>query len=111
MSVGTHCILDIYDIQNTIKLEPDSIARIMDKIVDICSFTVVKKAEHRFTPYGLTIVYILSESHLIIHTFPERMICNIDIFCCKKNIQFNNVLEYVQSIFPGARFEQKIICR
>lgn len=37
-----------------------------------CGFGVMKEMEHHFTPYGYTGIWLLSESHLAIHTFPEH---------------------------------------
>lgn len=109
--MGRHCILDIYNIENTTNLEPEKIIVMMDTIIDICSFTVVEKVQHLFQPIGLTAVYILSESHIIVHTFPEKGVCNIDIFCCRKDIGFETVVEFLRNMFPLAKIEQKIISR
>ena len=37
---------------------------------------------HRFQPYGLTALGLLSESHISIHTWPERRFVAIDVFTC-----------------------------
>ena len=45
----------------------------------------------KFTPQGLTIIYLLSESHLSIHTWPETKSCAIDFYHCgpmsRKNLE------------------------
>jgi len=35
-----------------------------------------------FSPKGITLVYILSESHLVIHTWPELGTAHIDLVTC-----------------------------
>ena len=37
---------------------------------------------HRFEPQGLTGIVLLSESHISIHTWPERGEAAVDVFTC-----------------------------
>jgi len=39
-------------------------------------------AEHEFYPYGITIMMVLAESHISMHTWPERHEIQIDLFHC-----------------------------
>lgn len=44
--------------------------------------TVIKTISYHFLPQGVTAVSLLSESHISIHTWPERGEAAIDIFTC-----------------------------
>lgn len=46
--------------------------------------TVLERLAHRFEPQGWTVVYMLAESHIAIHSWPERRYIHIDIVTCKK---------------------------
>ena len=48
--------------------------------------TVVGAHAHRFQPVGVSVVVVLSESHLALHTWPERGTASIDIFVCSPTI-------------------------
>jgi S-adenosylmethionine decarboxylase len=38
---------------------------------------------HRFgEPGGVTGLYLLSESHLAWHTYPESLLCTLNLYCC-----------------------------
>ena len=40
---------------------------------------------HRFGgPGGVTGLYLLSESHLAWHTYPERALCTLNLYCCRE---------------------------
>ena len=41
--------------------------------------------DYHFTPYGFTALYLLSESHLAIHTFPEENKSYIELSSCIDN--------------------------
>jgi len=81
--LGTHIIVDIIKINDKEKLKYSStIIPILDNIVNQCNLNVVSVAFHQFEPYGFTGVYVLSESHLSIHTFvDEEKVC-LDLYTC-----------------------------
>jgi S-adenosylmethionine decarboxylase len=58
---------------------------IMNRIAEKCRFTVVARAFHQFEPHGATGVLVLAESHFSAHTYPEKNMIYIDVFCCCPN--------------------------
>lgn len=44
--------------------------------------TVITHSFHHFSPYGVSGVVIIAESHLAIHTWPERNFAAVDFFSC-----------------------------
>lgn len=52
------------------------------KAIKETGLTPVAYKEHKFTPHGKTMVWILSESHFIIHTYPEHNYLSIDCYTC-----------------------------
>lgn len=59
-----------------------NIERIARAIVDKLKLQVVKKISYIFKPQGETLVWILSQSHLALHTYPEEKKIHIDLVCC-----------------------------
>jgi S-adenosylmethionine/arginine decarboxylase-like enzyme len=58
-------------------------------------FTVVKDCEYEYTPHGITKVLVLSESHCVIHTYPEYAYLSLDLFVCNAEINLEEVLQHV----------------
>lgn len=54
----------------------------MDAAVKASGAAILNKTFHVFPPNGLTIVYLLSESHASLHTYPEFNACFVDLFTC-----------------------------
>lgn len=109
---GTHIIIDIYDIDNNELLKfNDSIINILDKIVNKFNLNVVNKAIHQFEPYGVTGVYVLSESHLSIHTFVEEKKVSMDLYTCNIFNRDLELIEYIKKIFSSCNCNYKIIDR
>ena len=49
-----------------------------------CGFWVIGEIEHRFEPQGYTVLFLLGESHLAVHTFPEHNKMYIELSSCNK---------------------------
>jgi S-adenosylmethionine decarboxylase proenzyme len=90
MSVGKHIIVDLFDV-NLNKLQDingnynkreywDSF---MNKCFDSSGVTCLETVWHDFDKLGaFTVLYLLSESHLSIHTWPEKNYIALDVFTC-----------------------------
>lgn len=55
--------------------------------------TVVQELSHAFPGTGLTCVLILSESHAVLHTWPETGTVNVDIFSCSTRLKSLEAIE------------------
>jgi S-adenosylmethionine/arginine decarboxylase-like enzyme len=66
-----------------------------DKILKDSGFGILKYVEHYFEPFGYTGLWLLSESHFAIHTFPEENISYIELSSCveKQYINFIKINE------------------
>ena len=102
MTLGKHLIADIYNINNPVVLTTiDGIEPLMKKIVEVGNLNVVGEVRQQFKPVGATILYLLSESHLSIHTYPERNYCAIDLYCCNPLINMIEILDVIYKYFNG----------
>lgn len=66
----------------------------LDKILKESELTVLGDMEKQFSPYGYTKLWLLAESHLAIHTFPEENKTYIELSSCHSGKQntFTNLL-------------------
>lgn len=55
---------------------------ICEKALQASNMNVVQRIDHQFEPQGTTAVWILAESHMAIHTYPEANFIAIDVFTC-----------------------------
>jgi S-adenosylmethionine decarboxylase len=78
---GMHLLVDLWGAKNL--SEPDHIDRALREAAVISGATILHSHFHHFTPNGgVSGVLVLAESHISIHTWPERNFAAIDIFMC-----------------------------
>src|SRR5687767_6341428 len=82
---------------------PDEIMATFFAALRRAGATVVEKASHSFPETGLTCVLILSESHAVLHTWPETGTVNIDIFSCSPRLKSLDAIDELRRSF-GAQY-------
>lgn len=56
----------------------------LERGLKTAGFHVLKSVEHEFSPYGYTKLWLLGESHLALHTFPEEGKAYVELSSCNK---------------------------
>ena len=99
---GTHLIADVINIQNQdLSKTVDGVKPLMEKIIREMDLHVVGQVHKQFEPYGATCLYLLSESHMSIHTYFSERYCAIDLYCCDDGIDMQGVLDIIYLYFNG----------
>lgn len=81
---GTEWMIDAYGCAPARLASLDEIEALLQLVVEQAGLNVVSRAAHAFpSPGGVTAMYLLSESHLTIHTFPEAGLATINLYCCR----------------------------
>ncbi len=98
---GTHLILDLWNAENLDKLEIMETA--MREAVETCGATLLHIHLHHFTPSdGISGVAVLAESHMSVHTWPERGFAAFDVFMCGE-AQPERAIEVLKKHFNPSR--------
>lgn len=75
------------------------------------NLTVVNKIEHSFTPQGETVVFILSESHFTLHTYPENKYFSLDIYVCNMDIDLKKIIDQIKDQIPLEKIDERLMLR
>lgn len=93
--------------------ESHLIKKIINEALDH-SFCIIGMLQHNFTPHGFTCVWLLAESHLAVHSFPEENKCYIELSSCSSpkssdfwKIFFKKCEIELISIEEGVEFNEK----
>src|SRR5437764_12061440 len=79
-AIGRHIILEMWGCQNLDSVETaEQALRDMVAALDV---NLLDLRVYPFSPVGVTGMAIVSESHLVIHTWPEHGYAAVDLFTC-----------------------------
>jgi S-adenosylmethionine decarboxylase len=89
--------------------DPDRVIRAVDQVAIESKLTILKKAEHRFEPQGLTYILVLSQSHLIAHTWPEYRTIVVDVFVCTPDFDVDFLTQRLVAVSGAAQVEKTCV--
>ena len=81
-ALGNHLLVELYGCDRA-RLDDEEFLRAHGEAAAAAMrATVVAVHSHRFEPVGVSVVVVLAESHLALHTWPEHGTASVDIFVC-----------------------------
>jgi S-adenosylmethionine decarboxylase len=83
---GSEWLVDAHGCDPARLRDPDIVCALLDRVVADLDLRVVgQPLVHRFAaPGGVTALYLLTESHLCCHTYPESGVATFNLYCCRE---------------------------
>lgn len=90
MNVGTEWLVDADGCSAKLLRDVETVRSVCDRVVaDLGLRLVAEPMWHQFPqPGGVTGLYLLTESHLACHTYPEIGIATFNLYCCRPRPRF-----------------------
>ena len=116
LGFGLHLTLDGYGCSEEKLANLDTIYEFLERCPDMIEMTKIMPPYvfkyHGKVPedWGVSGFVLIAESHISIHTFPDRAYLSLDIFSCK-NFDYNQAVAYVTELFGIARHELNLLDR
>ena len=109
--LGKHILAEYIGCDKNILDKANVVEQIMLEAAKIANVTIVAKCFHKFSPYGVSGVVVIAESHFAIHTWPEFGYAAVDFFTCNKDCATDNALKYLSECFKAESFSVNLIRR
>lgn len=84
---GKHVFAEFVLIEQELIINTDSLIEKTSTLIKASGATLVDIKIYRFSPHGYTIFFVLKESHVSIHSYPEYGAIFLDVFTCGHNIE------------------------
>lgn len=81
-ALGRHILVEFYGCSADILNDVFLIEKAMVEAAEKAQATVINSTFHHFSPYGVSGVVVIQESHLAIHAWPEHEYAAVDVFTC-----------------------------
>jgi S-adenosylmethionine decarboxylase proenzyme len=109
--LGHHMLVEFYNCNQQILDDVAGIEREMNEAARVCGATIVQSTFHRFQPYGVSGVVVISESHLAIHTWPEYGYASVDLYTCGDTVDPMKAYEHLKAVFEAKDTEIQTLKR
>jgi S-adenosylmethionine decarboxylase len=107
--LGTHLLIDLWGASRLSDIQFMEIT--LKNCIAACNATLLHIHLHQFSDSdGISGVAILAESHITIHTWPERNYAAFDVFMCGA-ANPNNAIDILTAAFQPEEIDVKEILR
>src|SRR5512138_2220097 len=102
-ALGTHLLLELRDCNPKTLSNLEFVTEAMKSAALEAKATIVEVAFHEFSPFGISGMVVIAESHLAIHTWPEYGYAAVDVFSCGDVLQPQTAADYLVEQLGAAR--------
>ncbi|WP_340031090.1 adenosylmethionine decarboxylase [Paenibacillus sp. FSL K6-1122] len=107
---GRHVAVDTWGVDFNLLNNAEYLEAQMVEAAEACGATVMSVQSKQFDPQGATVLVLLSESHLSIHTYPERGFAAIDCYTCGETVDPQLAIDYLVSVLkPETTYAKKLV--
>lgn len=116
-TAGKHLLMEYWGCEVTVLGDVERIERVMREAALVIGATIVRCFFHKFDPSdgeqiaGVTGVVGVEESHLSIHTWPEKGYASVDVFVCGEKCKPHKALPVIKKGLGAGHQETLIVER
>lgn len=109
--LGKHLLIEYYDCDSKILKNTLLTEEYMMGAARLAGATIVESVFHTFSPWGVSGVIVIKESHLTIHTWPEYKYAAVDLFTCGDTIEPWLAFKFLKEKLGAERADIKEVSR
>ena len=110
-ALGRHILAEYYSCDTSALDNTTFLENCMKDAVVASGATIIDTKFHQFSPYGVSGVIVISESHMTIHTWPEYGYAAIDFFTCGDQVDPWKAFDHMNHILKPLNYSTKEIKR
>ncbi|PGM86834.1 adenosylmethionine decarboxylase [Bacillus cereus] len=108
---GRHIIVDLWGVDFSLLNDIHFLEHHLVAAANSSGAHVLNVSKKEFHPYGVTVLILLSESHLSIHTYPEKKFAAIDCYTCGTSVDPQKAIDSILSVLKPERMHIKKLIR
>jgi len=102
-ALGRHMLLELYECNSEVLNSLQAVKNALVEAAQRAQATIVDVVFHEFSPFGISGVVVIAESHLSVHTWPEHRYAAIDIFSCGDTLKPGEAAAFLVEQFSAER--------
>ncbi|NHJ00789.1 MAG: adenosylmethionine decarboxylase [Candidatus Heimdallarchaeota archaeon] len=105
-TIGYQIIAEFYGVDSKLLKDAERLRKYLEAGIAESDLHLEEIFVKKYSPYGLSIVAILAESHCHLHTWPEHSYLSLDIFVCEAENKAENLFRYLLHIINPIDFHK-----
>ena len=109
-TVGAHVLADFWGCQFEKLDDAELLMNSLREAAKTANMTVRAEEAYKFEPQGFTGLLLLAESHISIHTYPERGYAAVDVYTCGGGIT-QKAIDYLKEVLQPTKTKEVVLRR
>ncbi len=101
-ALGRHLVVEYFECDPERINDVPTIEHAMVEAAEEAGATIINSTFHHFSPFGVSGVVVIQESHLAIHTWPEYGYASVDIYTCGQSVDPWKAYKLLKEKFAAA---------
>ncbi len=110
-ALSKHLLVDLHGCPADLLNDVAALETVMVEAAQRAGATVINSMFHHFSPFGVSGVVVIQESHLTIHTWPEQGFAAIDLFTCGTQTRPRRALTHLKRALQCTQIEVRQFMR
>ncbi len=107
---GKHVAGNLYGCDREVLMDINKLNRIVVEAAKVGKMTLLDVKAWKIG-MGVSIIGIVLESHISIHTWPEYSFATVDVYTCGSSTDPEAAFEYIARSLRASRVEKKVLIR
>ena len=103
-----HMVAELFYVAENLLRDYTSLENSVEELISKLGLKVVKKDKYDFSPQGTTAFFILSSSHLAVHTWPENNYLHLDLITCQELPSTAELKKILSEIFKVKKEQVRV---
>jgi S-adenosylmethionine decarboxylase len=108
---GRHVAMDAWGVDFDLLNDASLLEKHMKAAAEKSGATVLSSQAKAFDPQGATVLVLLSESHISIHTYPEKGFAALDCYTCGYEVDPMVAIEHMLEVLKPTQTYPKVMRR
>lgn len=109
--IGKHVFGNLYDVEESYLKDLEFVKKTIAEVANIGNMHIVDILARQFDSLdspdigGVSVIALILESHISIHTWPEARYMTVDIYSCGKDSRPGVAFDYILSVFKPKSYK------
>ena len=108
-AIGRHTTADFYGCRRDALNNMELLQSMLSTAIHAADLKMLSVQSYQFSPEGITVVALLTDGHLAIHTYPEVGFAAIDIFTCDSHSMPEKALTTIKATLVPEKTKNTLI--
>lgn len=108
---GRHVAVDTWGANSNLLNDVKFLEEMLITAANKSGATVLSVQSKQFEPQGATVLVLLSESHISIHTYPEKGFAALDCYTCGETVDPQIAMDYMLEVLKPEKAYPKMLKR